>query len=394
MTSPPPAQKKQRIAVNLHGVSFLTKEEGWVVGQLGRIFHTTDGGKSWEEQKSETDLLLTAVDFVERTHGWAVGEQGVILHTGDGGRTWEQQQSGVQYPLFDIDCIDRARGWAVGHWGTILLTEDGGKRWVERSLSLSLEEGKVRELIEPAALHDVTDPRTGEVIAQAGQLLTAELVAEIERRGIGGVQIREDVVLNSVFFLDKQHGWIAGERGLVLRTEDGGESWERTYLPRPSRQAEQGTEEEVMLLSGEMSEEELAAFGILPPLPSLYGVHFISPQQGWVVGQEGTIAWTQDGGQHWEFQPTETREALYDVGVVGNEGWIMGDRGTVLISTDGGKQWEKKELGSEYHHLWLRRLTVVSGDHAFMVGADGLVLASHQSPEQELVVYPPGEKEE
>ncbi|TMA60112.1 MAG: hypothetical protein E6J80_02730 [Deltaproteobacteria bacterium] len=377
-------EKLARPSVNLHGVFFLTPEEGWVVGQLGKIFHTTDGGKSWEEQRSRKNLLLAAVDFVDRRHGWVVGEQGVILYSEDGGVTWKEQQSGVSYPLFDVKFVDRERGWAVGHWGTILFTDDGGRHWVERPLSLALEE---RGPIEPAALHDVIDPGTGEVVAKAGQLLTKELIAEIARRRISGVRIREDIVLNAVFFLDQAHGWIAGERGLVLRTENGGETWERVALPRPpTKQGEAAAEEELM------TEEELAAFGVVAPPPSLYGIFFVSPLQGWVVGQEGTIARTQDGGHQWEFQPSETREALYDVGIEGDTGWIAGDKGTVLVSTNGGMRWERKELGLEYRLSWLRRLAVVSGDHAFLVGADGLVLASGKSPEQGLWVQNPAEK--
>ena len=141
-----------------------------------------------------------------------------------------------------------------------------------------------------------------------------------------------------------------------------------------------------------MSEEELTAFGAMAPLPSLYGVFFSSPQQGWVVGQEGVIARSQDGGRQWEFQPSGVKEALYDVGVANDTGWIAGDKGTVLVSTNGGAQWEKKELGLEYRLSWLRRLAVIPGDHSFLIGADGLVLASGQSPGQGLLIRPSGVK--
>ena len=424
------AQKElARLPVNLHGVSFL-KKEGWVVGRLGKIFHTTDGGESWEEQKSGTDLLLTAVDFVDRTHGWVVGERGVILHSEDGGATWKQQQSSVPsvhrgtsygaptpkeieparaiggphsesfpslntessivtqgaplmagteatmtaaYPLFDVEFIGRERGWAVGHWGTIFFTEDGGRHWVERSLSLDLEER--RGPVEPAALHDVIDPETGEAVAKAGQLLTKELIAEIARRGISGVRIREDVVLNTVFFLDQAHGWIGGEGGLVLRTEDGGKTWERGILPYlPFREDEEASEIE-------MSPAELAKYGVITPPPSVYDLCFVSPLQGWAVGQDGAIAYTRDGGRQWEFQLSGAREALYSIGVMKDRGWIVGDKGTVLVSTDSGMQWERMNLGLEYRFFWLRRLAVVSGNHAFLVGADGLVLISNTLPE-------------
>lgn len=383
-----------RPPVNLHGVSFLTKEEGWAVGQLGKVFHTTDGGKRWTEQRTDTKFLLTAVDFVDATHGWVVGEQGVIFHSGDGGATWQRQQSGVTYPLFDVEFLDRERGWAVGHWGTVLRTEDGGQSWLEHPLSLALAE---RGPIEPAALHDVRDPQTGDLLAKAGQLLSRELITDIERRGISNVRIREDVVLNAVFFLDREHGWIAGERGLVLRTRDSGTSWERTVLPHPPAQlatatGKNGEADGLLILGDDVSDEELAAYGVVSPSPSLYGIFFTSPLQGWVVGQEGTIAWTQDGGRHWEFQPSATGESLYDIGVVGDTGWIVGDRGTVLVSSTAGQQWNKKDLGIESSFFWLLRLAVVPGDHAFLVGADGMTLSSGRASQDEIWVRAPGEK--
>jgi photosystem II stability/assembly factor-like uncharacterized protein len=368
-----------RLPVNLYGVSFLTPEEGWVVGQFGKIFHTTDGGKRWEEQHSGVDTLLTAVNFVDRTHGWVVGERGVILHTTDGGASWRTQPTGVPYPLFAVKFLDRNTGWVVGHWGTILFTADGGNQWVERSLSVPLEESA---LLEPAALHDITDPTTGEVLAKAGQLLSKELISTIRQRGLGDVHSREDVVLNSVFFFDHAHGWIGGERGLVLRTEDGGQTWERILLPRPpTRGQEAAGGGEKLALGEEVSEAELEAFGLMSPLPSVYSLFFVSPREGWAVGQEGTIARTYDGGRQWELQPSGTREALYDVGVGRERGWIIGDRGTVLISTDRGARWNQVNLGLEARSLWLRQLAVAGGDLAFFVGADGLVLASNQLPE-------------
>jgi photosystem II stability/assembly factor-like uncharacterized protein len=43
----------------------------------------------------------------------------------------------------------------------------------------------------------------------------------------------------------------------------------------------------------------------------------------------------------------------------------VGDKGTILQSSDGGKQWKTVELGLEFRFFWLRRLSVIPGDHAF-----------------------------
>lgn len=361
-----------RLPVNLHGTFFRSQQEGWVVGQLGKIFYTPNGGQSWQEQASGTDLLLTAVDFAEQTRGWIVGERGVVLHSDDSGASWTSQHSGTPYPLFDVDFTDQNTGWAVGHWGTIVSTRDGGKTWLDHSLSLRLDK---RGLIDPAAFHDVVDPSSGELVAKAGELLTPALIAEIQRRGITDVRIREDVVLNTVFFFDQLHGWIGGEAGLILLTENGGETWERTTLPRLPPAEEEASDIEY-------TAEELEAFGIIAPPPSVYGLFFTSPLQGWAVGQDGAVMRTQDGGRQWELQPTDIRESLYDVGIVGDKGWVVGDKGTVLQSSDGGKQWKTVELGLEFRFFWFRRLSVIPGDHAFLVGADGLVLNSETLPDK------------
>ncbi len=412
LLSPATAQEQlaRLPALNLHGVFFLDKDEGWAVGRLGGIFHTTDRGKGWEAQQSGVSTLLTAVNFADSTHGWVVGEGGVILHTQDGGSTWKQQQSGFEaradlstatetigprlkkgvvtshlgnLPLFDVAFIDRNTGWVVGHLGAILFTQDGGRHWVDRSLSLRLEErGRV---IQAVALQDVVDPRTGEIVARAGQLLDDLLIAEIRQSGVRDVRVREDTVLNAVFFLDQAHGWIGGEHGLVLRTQDAGKTWERAVLPRhPMHEQE--------TVDAEFSAEELEAFGVEVPSPSVYGLCFVSPLRGWAVGQDGTIAYTQDGGRQWEFQPIDVQRALYGVHVIGDRGWIVGDRGTVLVSTDGGMGWEQVELDPEYRLSWIRRLSVVPGNHSFLVGAYGLFLVSGSSPDEGVWIRRPDER--
>ena len=37
--------------------------------------------------------------------------------------------------------------------------------------------------------------------------------------------------LNAVFFVDRQRGWIAGGNGMLLATENGGQSWQPVLLP-------------------------------------------------------------------------------------------------------------------------------------------------------------------
>ena len=56
-----------------------------MVGNIGTILHTADGGKKWETQSSGTNNPLTSV-FGSRTELWAVGESGTIVHGVAAGR--------------------------------------------------------------------------------------------------------------------------------------------------------------------------------------------------------------------------------------------------------------------------------------------------------------------
>jgi photosystem II stability/assembly factor-like uncharacterized protein len=67
---------------------FTNPTTGWVVGALGTILSTTDGDKSWKQQKSGTTKSLESVYFASSSTGWAVGDGGVILSTVDGGDKW------------------------------------------------------------------------------------------------------------------------------------------------------------------------------------------------------------------------------------------------------------------------------------------------------------------
>ena len=60
---------------------------GWLAADAG-IFITTDGGTSWEEQISSAIYPLRSVYFINENTGWVIGELGLILKTTNGGVTF------------------------------------------------------------------------------------------------------------------------------------------------------------------------------------------------------------------------------------------------------------------------------------------------------------------
>ena len=67
----------------------------WIAGSPGsRVFFTPDAGKTWSSYSTGATVPLTAITFVDDRYGWAVGQLGLVLATSDGGRTWQRQRSG------------------------------------------------------------------------------------------------------------------------------------------------------------------------------------------------------------------------------------------------------------------------------------------------------------
>ena len=57
----------REIRQNLFDTCFPTPTEGWVVGDLGRVFKTTDGGRTWQRQIVSGRLpFLGIVDTIDR----------------------------------------------------------------------------------------------------------------------------------------------------------------------------------------------------------------------------------------------------------------------------------------------------------------------------------------
>jgi hypothetical protein len=67
------------------------------------------------------------------------------------------------------------------------------------------------------------------------------------------------------------------------------------------------------------------------------GIQFVSPEQGWVVGQ-GEILATSDGGQQWTVQDAGSLDLTSVDFISAQDGWAVG-ADSVLATTDGGAHW-------------------------------------------------------
>lgn len=318
---------------NLYAVKAVSEREAWAAGNFGSIYHTTDGGKSWETRDSGTRLPLFGIDFADATHGWAVGKASLILATVDGGKSWKPQQSVIppEKHLFNILALDARTVWVIGDWGAMAVTHDGGATWENRSLgtiTVNVEESPDRvttTLTDDVILYDLSfpDPEHGFVCGEFGTVLATSDGGRTWRK----LPVGTEKTLFGVSFSTPERGWVVGIDGLVLRTRDGGKTWD--------------------VQRGRMGTGDLEELG---------------------------------------FMETLKNPGLYDVVVKGQYGVVVGDTGTVLTTADGGDSWVGHELPEKQRLVWMRAADLVPGTQGFTVGAAGFVaLIDHDK-----VVLPSG----
>jgi photosystem II stability/assembly factor-like uncharacterized protein len=109
--------------------------------------------------------------------------------------------------------------------------------------------------------------------------------------------------LLTVRFVDGKHGWAGGHDGVVLATRDGGDSWEKLLDGRQTgpllvdhltKLAAAGDAEVQPLLRDVKRNFENG-----PEMPVL-DLWFEDTQHGWAVGPFGTAVGTTDGGRTWQ----------------------------------------------------------------------------------------------
>ncbi len=107
---------------------------GWLVGDGGMVRMSVDRGATWQPTPGPLPIVAPLFDFaalaVRGAKCWIAGTPGTrVFHTSDGGRTWTAFATGAFVPLRAMQFVDDQHGWAVGELGTILATSDGGRTW-------------------------------------------------------------------------------------------------------------------------------------------------------------------------------------------------------------------------------------------------------------------------
>lgn len=240
---------------NIFDGAIISKDTYILVGDHGRIYRTTVGGKTWSIIPSGTKENLLSITFPNKNQGWICGDKGLILNTEDGGMTWKTQKSGTSRDLLAISFADALHGVAAGDWGTVVRTDNGGKAWEDISLA------------EDVVLYDAHMIGADRVVV-AGEF---GMIVESDNKGVNWNSLvnagdAADIP-KTIFALDYDRDvlFAVGMDGIIQFSENWGRTWMKAQSPSNA---------------------------------SLYNIE-MEGASGWAVGDLGTVLRTEDGGKKW-----------------------------------------------------------------------------------------------
>ena len=294
---------------------------------------------NWKINRAKGTGDLVAVFFTSAEKGWIAGDNGYLAHTENSGKNWTQQDIGTTENINEIYFRNDENGYLVAG-RKMYITKNGGRSWNETQIFRS---GEIRSGTPEFLSIRFADKRRGIII---GSLLNkAEKVIDslVVRTEDGGETWRRVIVptkteLYHLDFVGSAKCWIVGDGGLILNSNDGGANFQKQFS---------GTDKD------------------------LYNVDFRDENEGYIVGSKGTILRTETGGGSWLTVKTQFPETFMRVDFADDKnGWIVGYGGSILRSSDKGKSWIKQTNISNENFYGLYMLK----RYGWAVGANGVVI--------------------
>jgi photosystem II stability/assembly factor-like uncharacterized protein len=173
-------------------------------------------------------------------------------------------------------------------------------------------------------------------------------------------QVPVQVSLTALRFVDAHTGWAAGHLGVILKTEDGGVTWRKqldgVQAAALMAQALRASNDERLQRAAQRYDNE-------GPDKPFFDIDFQDARNGVAVGAYNLAFATADGGATWtpiaQRLPNAKNLHLYAVRHVNGALFIAGEQGLLLKSADGGTGFEA--LASPYKGSFFGLLPTRSG---------------------------------
>lgn len=279
---------------------------GWICGYQGMILRTTDRGATWSGTTINTNYHLESVHFVNPYVGYTSGVPG-IFKTVDGGVTWTDisTQQMVEGGIWGCYFISENVGLAIGGGCNLTgqhfwRTTNGGQSW---------------------SLFQLDDPNSG--------------------------------LTDAMIYSENGLGYAAGS-GKIYTTTDGGQSWSLFFNTETADYNNRWQEEITNIgssflvpYSGDLCGGGGNSGGMYFTTNNgqtinryatgtqMYGTFLISEQVGWACGYNGAVYYTENAGNTWTKRSCGISPAVHldDIWFISpTEGWVVGNGGVYKLS--------------------------------------------------------------
>jgi len=193
--------------------------------------------------------------------------------------------------------------------------------------------------------------------------------------------------INSIKMLDRSLGIAVADSGYVLKTTDNGLSWKQiarfdslnlhdVWL-KPNGEIIIASDSS-KLFYGKISSNSFSVIK-LPENFALIKIKFINERVGFILGSQGLILKSVNGGNSWKSVPAYVSSLLYDLDFsTENVGFVVGQHGTLLKTTDQGETWHRVK---SYTNKYLRSIIFLNNKNGIIVGGGGTILRTDDGGE-------------
>jgi len=299
----------------------------------GGIIVTNNGGKNWDDKILPTIWGLRDLAMIDEQKGVAIGARGMICRTRDGGLNWETISQDQLFPISKIKFYDINIGYMALYTDILCRTTNGGLTWKgifrNEIKDFYIVDKNIVLLLADLVLYMSQDGGSSwhTLFKMQNHIVKSFFVKENKifivavKPGTQKVFFSNDLGISwaesilaffeephSIFFIDKNIGWIGCAAGSLLKSIDGGNSWNKISSL---------------------------------PLNDIRFLLFIDPQNGWAWNYDSPFYKTSDGGITWSREHFINDEDINSIHFINNKkGWACGKNGKILETNDGGKSWK------------------------------------------------------